>query len=433
MPIEGRRSLLQVEQLEDRSMPTVFTVTSAADTIARGNGLTLREAVTAIATHRASGDAPAGSYSSNTIRFAIPSRGVQTIRLHSTLPTLTSPVFIDATTQPGYRTTPLIQLDGTSAGLRADGLVLAGGYSSVRGLAIVRFGGSGIVLSSSHNVVAADHIGVDASGYFAAGNGIDGIRITAAQNTIGGSRTTDRVVVSGNKRAGIEMTGAGAWGNTVQGSYIGTDANGFAAVANVTGILIHAGASRNTIGGVTRAVRNVITGNRLDEIEITDRGTSGNKVQGNFIGTGARGEAAALSGRDGVRIDTGATGNTIGGTVLGAGNLISGAGHLGGTSPGAGITLIGTGTTGNTVQGNWVGLDKAGLTRLTNIGGGILVRSGASGNTIGGWTRAAQNVISDQVNTSGLTRMNQILAADWYVHSIDFLLNPTLLHGSFKA
>src|SRR5262249_39768781 len=49
----------------------------------------------------------------------------------------------------------------------------------------------------------------------------------------------------------------------------------------------------------------------------------------------------------------GATGNTIGGTAAGAGNVISG-------NTGAGITLTDSGTTANVVAGNFIGTNAAG-------------------------------------------------------------------------
>ena len=55
-------------------------------------------------------------------------------------------------------------------------------------------------------------------------------------------------------------------------------------------------------------------------------GTSGNLVAGNLVGTNAAGTAAIPNGVTAFAIDTGASGNTIGGLTTtpgtGAGNLI---------------------------------------------------------------------------------------------------------------
>ena len=61
----------------------------------------------------------------------------------NTLPPITDSVVIDGTTQPGFAGTPLIQLNGSNAGSN-DGLRLHAGNSTIRGLAINRFGGAGI-------------------------------------------------------------------------------------------------------------------------------------------------------------------------------------------------------------------------------------------------------------------------------------------------
>ena len=53
------------------------------------------------------------SVGTDTIVFNIPGSGVKVISLLTALPEITDPVVIDATTQPGYAGTPLIELDGT--------------------------------------------------------------------------------------------------------------------------------------------------------------------------------------------------------------------------------------------------------------------------------------------------------------------------------
>ena len=80
------------------------------------------------------------------------------------LPEITDPVVIDATTQPGYAGTPLIELDGTTPALRM-------AWSSKRvaapckGLAIGRFNLRQSVLSDcNNNIIQGNYIGVDATG-----------------------------------------------------------------------------------------------------------------------------------------------------------------------------------------------------------------------------------------------------------------------------
>ena len=92
------RSTLRFQTLEERAVPAVYTVSSIGDTIARDGKVTLREAITAINNRAASGDAVAGSWGTNTIRFDIPGSGVDKIYLNSGLPAVNSTVVIDATT-----------------------------------------------------------------------------------------------------------------------------------------------------------------------------------------------------------------------------------------------------------------------------------------------------------------------------------------------
>ena len=54
-----------------------------------------------------------------------------------------------------------------------------------------------------------------------------------------------------------------------------------------------------------------------------ETGTTGNVVQGNFIGTNAAGTTGLGNANVGVDIASGASGNTIGGTASGAGNVIA--------------------------------------------------------------------------------------------------------------
>ena len=73
-----------------------------------------------------------------TIPFAI-GTGPRTIAPATALPTITNPVTIDATTQPGYAGAPLIALNGTGAGAGVDGLKVTAGDTTIRGLVVNQF------------------------------------------------------------------------------------------------------------------------------------------------------------------------------------------------------------------------------------------------------------------------------------------------------
>jgi titin len=202
-----------------------------------------------------------------------------------------------------------------------------------------------------------------------------GLTISAGSSTVRG------LVI--NTFAGIGVLLQTKGGNVIQGDYIGTDATGTMAQGNGMGIDIATGT--NQIGGTTAGVGNVISGNTGNGITIFGTGTAGNGVQGNFIGTDLTGTVALGNGGSGVAIV--GPGNTIGGTLAGAGNVISG-------NKAVGIAIYGNGTTSNLVQGNFIGADLTGTKALGNGASGVSIFNGATNNTIGGTSGAARNLIS---------------------------------------
>ncbi len=130
-PVLARRARPRFEWLEDRTVLATFLVTNTADS---GPG-SLRQAIL---------DSDAATGTTNTIDFAIPAPGVQTIAPTAALPTITKPVLIDCESQPGYSGTPLIELSGTPAGT-GDGLLITAPNVTVCGLDIGGFSqGAGI-------------------------------------------------------------------------------------------------------------------------------------------------------------------------------------------------------------------------------------------------------------------------------------------------
>lgn len=81
------------------------------------------------------------------------------------------------------------------------------------------------------------------------------------------------------------------------------------------------GASGNVIGGTSLGAGNVISATLGFGVEIGDSASTGNLIEGNLIGTDATGTLAAGNEGDGVYLSS--AGNTVGGTVAGAGNLIA--------------------------------------------------------------------------------------------------------------
>ncbi len=509
---------LTIESLEPRELLTAtFTVTSAGD---NGNNLSpltgsLRWAVVQ-ADKLAAGTA-------STIQFAIPGGTFQTISLQAPLPQITTPATIDGTTQTGYTGTPLIELDGSSAGAGANGLSYASTASGtaavltqLKGLQIFSFSGAGVtnsgaaylsltndyvgvqrpatyylargntgggvaisggahndtitscvisanvgngvtitgsgtnnetlsgdeigtdgggvtivdhngkslansengvlisaganhntvttsVLSNnngdgveltgsgtSSNVVTSDHIGTDIFGMVALPNLYNGVEVTssASANTVGGTTATARDVISGNTDSGVSIS-ASATTTVVEGDFIGTDGTGTVAIPNHTGVLVGAGTT-NTVGGTTAGSGDVISGNTGIGVWLTS-GASKDLVAGDDIGTDLTGSTSVSNGT-GVQVDAGSSSNTVGGTTKAARDVISG-------NTGAGVSVSDSGTNNNVVEGDYIGTDVTGSVAIGNGSGGILIANSAHGNTVGGTSAAARNIISGNPDT----------------------------------
>ena len=141
--------------------------------------------------------------------------------------------------------------------------------------------------------------------------------------------------------AGVALDNGYAYDNVVLGNTIGLNAAG-AALGNTNGVLIYESASGNTVGGTSSAARNIISGNSGAGIAVL-LSASYNMIVGNFIGTNASGNAA-VGNSIGVQIASGASGNIVGGSTSGAGNVISG-------NHGEGILINQANSGGNAVEG----------------------------------------------------------------------------------
>ncbi len=219
------------------------------------------------------------------ITFNIPGAGSHTIQVGlGGLPVVTDPVVIDGTTQPGYAGAPVIVVDGSVAGEQfISGLMITGGNSTVRGLVINNFTFAGIFLSgSSDNVVEGNFIGTDATGTQARGNR-DGVYILdSANNRIGGTAMGMRNIISGNTDDGINLEGSGATGNQIHNNYIGTTTTGYDALGNAQdGIKISGTSSNNLIGWT---MLNIIAYNGMRGVYV-EAGTTatGNAIRSNTI------------------------------------------------------------------------------------------------------------------------------------------------------
>jgi len=326
------------------------------------------------------------------IVFNIPGSGVRTIGPASALPTITDPVTIDGTSQPGFAGSPIIELNGVNAGFMANGLNITAGSSTVRGLVINRFIGNarGLVLSTNgNNVIEGNYIGTDATGTNSRGSFFEGVSLSdSADNLIGGTTLAARNLISGNNinGNGIAMTGVGSARNIVRGNFIGTDVSGTSGLENASdGIFVRDG-SGTIIGGAMAGAGNVISGNRFNGIEISF-GAAGSLVQGNLIGVDAAGTNAIPNrGLNGIFIRDGS--HTVGGTTVAARNVISGN-----TGSGINISPAGFPLGGNQIQGNFIGTNAAGAAAIPNHFEGVFIL-GSNNNVLGGAAPGARNLIS---------------------------------------
>ena len=347
---------------------------------------------------------------------------------------------------------PAVELNGTNAGAGVDGLSISAGNSVVQGLVINRFGGDGIEFTTvGANVVRCSRIGTSQSGLAGLPNGANGIFLNnVGGNRVGGTSAGDGNLISANALNGILIDGANApaGGNLIQGNLIGVNSQGnvSAGMSNTQdGVRIQgANASGSTIGGTAAGARNVISNNGDDGIELATMVNS-TIIKGNYIGVSGGGNADAGNADRGI-VASGTT--TVGGTDTAERNVISantvgiqtvgvsatttfqgnyvGLGAdgttplgnaigvflnntnnclIGGTLPGAGNLISANTDSGvsldgrnNLVQGNLIGTDATGTLDRGNGSGNTATGAGVSvidpNNQIGGASAAERNIIS---------------------------------------
>jgi len=126
-------------------------------------------------------------------------------------------------------------------------------------------------------------------------NGIHMSETDSHGNTIGGSTSAARNVISSNAGYGVAIE-FDSYGNRIMGNFIGTNVTGDGAAGNDIGIYVSTDGSGNSIGGPTPVPGtppgNVISGNGIG---ILGEFTS-NDTQGNLIGLRADGSASLANG-----------------------------------------------------------------------------------------------------------------------------------------
>lgn len=329
--------------------------------------------------------------------------GVFTIQPTDQLPNLVHSTTLDGASQPAHAAHPngpRIQINGALCpvpGTIANGLRFNGSNCVARSLVINGFYGVGVLMEGSNvtgNTIAGCYLGIDPSGSVAVTNGFCPMLIDggAHDNFVGGIGASNRNILSGSTYQGLVIRDPGTQGNIVQGNYIGLDASGTFALSNLyAGLDIYNGATKNLIGGTLPGAGNVVSGNAKQGIVINDPGSDDNVVQGNLVGLNATGTSAVPNAWYGINIFGGAHSNLIGG--VGGRNYIAG-------NAGYGVLITGAGTAYNLVQGNSIGLNPVSF-GVPNGFAGVSIFDGAVSNIIGGLTPGAANLIASN-NSDGI-------------------------------
>ncbi|MBI2947795.1 MAG: right-handed parallel beta-helix repeat-containing protein [Verrucomicrobia bacterium] len=228
------------------------------------------------------------------------------------------------------------------------------------------------------NLLALNWVGVrltDSEGTHVLGNLIHSNRLAGVvirggrSHEIGGTTGSTANEVFGNGRNGVEQGGiviGGSGGNRIQSNQIGGRNAG-----NLGAGILLKNSNANQLGGETRMAGNVIVANQSHGVHFAGGESAANRVQNNFIGVDRVGQALG-NGGDGVRFDTGARANLVGGegTVVMLGmQLTVPMPNVIAHNQGAGVHVDGNLTVGNSILNNSI---------TANVGQGILNSAGGN-------------------------------------------------------
>ncbi len=322
----------------------------------------------------------------DTIAFDL-TGATRTLNVSNALPDITEALTLDGSTQPGFAGTPIVELNGLSAGAGGvDGLRIQAANCVIRSLVINRFTGDGIEISTNgNNVIEGCYVGLNLTGAVDFGNTLNGILIiNSPNNVIGGVFATQRNYISGNNAAGILIGGVFATNNLVRGNVIGLNVTNNPVGNSSSGVRMNG--SFNIIGGSASGARNFISGNTGSGIELLGPTNTSNQVLGNYIGADLTGTLDRGNSGDGILISN-SGGHQIGGSNPGEGNLISG-------NNSDGIELSGLNATNVVVVGNSIGTTADGSAGVANSGHGVLITSNSRSNVVGGVFAGRPNLIA---------------------------------------
>ncbi len=407
---------LQIEVMEARQLlATIFVTTALDENNPADLTLSLREAILLTNGTLTVADlnplvqsqviGTPNTLTQDSIEFAIPGVGLQTISLTSALPAITHPVNINGYGQSGAaanaasntdvdQATLTVRLDGTLAGAGANGLTIKARNSVVSGLEIVNFQGHGIEISGASaegNWLFGNFIGTSTDPTngrnFPAGlsNGQSGLFISSSNNRVGGNNPSLRNVIAGND-VGVTISGAGGTGNLLQNNFILDNRN--------QGVLVSS--SNNTIGEALAGGGNIISGNGSQGVKVTGGpDVQGNLIVGNDIGTDMgvgnvrpKGLDPRPNGAEGILIED-SPNNTIGSLIPAGKNVIA-------ANQADGVLIQGAAATGNRLLNNWIGFNIVSSLEslfIPNNFDGIHIKS--ANTLIGDGSSAGTNVVAN--------------------------------------
>lgn len=272
---------------------------------------------------------------------------------------------------------------------------------------------------SSHNAIIGNYMGTDKNGMAVIGNGygtsggdsFGGIFINSSKhNKIGGSVEAERNILSGNGKAGIIITNAGADSNQVLGNWIGLAADGLTILSNgEAGIQLRNYCAFNIIGGLEPGAGNVVSGNQSSGIQLRGNGVKYNIVAGNRIGTDPTGKILIGNSHNGIYLFNDTVNLSQPGpqyNQIGPGNIICGTWHPE-VEEWAGVRIDYVKTDSNTIYGNYIGQSPDGSLQ-SGFPQGVRIGNGAQKNTIGPDNLIAHHLHNGVTILGSNTRANTI-------------------------
>lgn len=266
-------------------------------------------------------------------------------------------------------------IDGTTEPDYVDSpVVIVDGWGNVFNLSGSGIELRGIEITGGSNGVVISGNDNTLVGNHIHGNAFSGIDISGSGNQIGGTSLSDRNIIFNNAGYGIEITGSWADANIIEGNWVGVALDGFTDAGNGgSGIYIGSGADETRIGGSVAGAGNLISGNDDHGIHITLT---------NFSSATDHSILGNIVGLDST--GTQAVGNTMHGIyVVNAQNIFIGDGTEGGRNiisgnSGHGIELQGADLDNALVMGNYIGTDITGTVALGNEYNGVEIYGGPS-------------------------------------------------------